>query len=45
MLFRVAFLFQFLITGLTGVLLAVVPFDWQVTDSYFVVLGPHGCNG
>jgi len=25
------------IGGLTGVMLAMVPFDWQVSDSYFVV--------
>src|SRR6202008_1921863 len=37
MLFCIAFLFQFLIAGLTGVMLAVVPFNWQLTDSYFVV--------
>ena len=37
MLFCVAFLFQFLCAGLTGVMLAVAPFDWQLTDSYFVV--------
>ena len=41
MLFCVAFLFQFLIAGLTGVMLAVAPFDWQVTDSYFVVAHFH----
>jgi cytochrome c oxidase subunit 1 len=41
MLFCIAFLFQFLIAGLTGVMLAVVPFDWQVTDSYFVVAHFH----
>ena len=33
MLFSCAFLFQFLCAGLTGVMLAVVPFNWQVTDS------------
>src|ERR1700730_12038134 len=33
MLFCVGFLFQFLIAGLTGIMLAVAPFDWQVTDS------------
>ena len=27
--------------GLTGVMLAVVPFDWQVSDSYFVVAHFH----
>jgi cytochrome c oxidase subunit 1 len=37
MLFCTAFLFQFLCAGLTGVMLAVAPFDWQLTDSYFVV--------
>src|SRR5216684_1677328 len=41
MLFCTAFLFQFLIAGLTGVMLAVAPFDWQVTDSYFVVAHFH----
>jgi cytochrome c oxidase subunit 1 len=41
MLFCVAFLFQFLIAGLTGVMMAAVPFDWQVTDSYFVVAHFH----
>jgi cytochrome c oxidase subunit I len=37
MLFCLAFLFQFLVSGLTGVMLGMVPFDWQLTDSYFVV--------
>jgi cytochrome c oxidase subunit 1 len=37
MLFCLAFMFQFLISGLTGVMLGMVPFDWQLTDSYFVV--------
>ena len=37
MLFCIAFLFQFLIAGLTGIMLAVAPFDWQLTDTYFVV--------
>jgi cytochrome c oxidase subunit I len=41
MLFCLGFLFQFLIAGLTGVMLAVVPFDWQLTDSYFVVAHFH----
>jgi cytochrome c oxidase subunit 1 len=41
MLFCIGFLFQFLIAGLTGVMLAVAPFDWQVTDSYFVVAHFH----
>jgi cytochrome c oxidase subunit 1 len=41
MLFSVAFLFQFLIAGLTGIMLAVAPLDWQVTDTYFVVAHFH----
>jgi cytochrome c oxidase subunit 1 len=41
MLFCLGFLFQFLIAGLTGVMLAVAPFDWQLTDSYFVVAHFH----
>ena len=41
MLFCVAFLFQFLCAGLTGVMLAMAPFNWQLTDSYFVVAHFH----
>ncbi|HWE49629.1 MAG TPA: cytochrome c oxidase subunit I, partial [Bryobacteraceae bacterium] len=41
MLFCVAFLFQFLIAGLTGIMLGVAPFDWQLGDSYFVVAHFH----
>jgi cytochrome c oxidase subunit 1 len=37
MLFCCAFLFQFLIAGLTGIMLAIAPFDWQLHDSYFVI--------
>jgi cytochrome c oxidase subunit 1 len=37
MLFCCAFLFQFLFAGLTGIMLATGPFDWQLHDSYFVV--------
>jgi len=41
MLFCVGFLFQFLVAGLTGVMLAAAPFDWQLSDSYFVVAHFH----
>ena len=41
MLFAIAFLFHFLIAGLTGVMLGVAPFDWQLNDSYFVVAHFH----
>lgn len=41
MLFCCGFLLQFLVAGLTGVMLAVAPFDWQLHDSYFVVAHFH----
>jgi cytochrome c oxidase subunit 1 len=41
MLFCTAFLVQFLIAGLTGIMLAVVPFNWQLNDSYFVIAHFH----
>jgi cytochrome c oxidase subunit I len=41
MLFCLAFLFQFLCAGLTGIMLAVAPFDWQLSDTYFVVAHFH----
>ena len=31
MLFCIAFLFQFLIAGLTGIMLSAAPFDWQLS--------------
>src|SRR4029078_12846662 len=34
MLFAIAFLFQFLIAGLTGIMMAAVPFDWQLRLAY-----------
>ena len=37
MLFACGFLSLFLIGGLTGIMLATVPFNFQLTDSYFVV--------
>ncbi|MFP6664319.1 MAG: cytochrome c oxidase subunit I [Deltaproteobacteria bacterium] len=41
MLFATAFLCQFVIAGLTGVMLSVAPFDFQLSDSYFVVAHFH----
>jgi cytochrome c oxidase subunit 1 len=41
MLFCAAFLFQFLIAGLTGIMLATSPFDWQLGNSYFVIAHFH----
>jgi cytochrome c oxidase subunit 1 len=37
MLFCIAFLLQFLVAGLTGIMLSIAPFDWQLHDSYFVI--------
>jgi cytochrome c oxidase subunit 1 len=37
MLFAFGFLSMFLIGGLTGIMLAIVPFNFQLTDTYFVV--------
>jgi cytochrome c oxidase subunit 1 len=41
MLFSIAFIFQFLIAGLTGIMLSAAPFDWQLSHSYFVVAHFH----
>jgi cytochrome c oxidase subunit I+III len=40
-LFILGFLFIFVLGGLTGVMVAMVPFDWQVHDTYFVVAHFH----
>jgi cytochrome c oxidase subunit I len=37
MWFAFAFLASFVIGGFSGVITAIVPVDWQLTDSYFVV--------
>lgn len=41
MLFATTFLIQFTIGGLSGVTFAVVPLDWQTTDTYYVVAHMH----
>lgn len=41
MLWILAFFATFVIGGLTGVMVAVVPFDWQAHDTHFVVAHLH----
>jgi cytochrome c oxidase subunit 1 len=41
MLFALGFVGVFTIGGLSGIFLAAYPFDWQVTDTYFVVAHLH----
>jgi cytochrome c oxidase subunit I len=41
LLFGAGFIGQFTIGGLSGASLAVVPLDWQVTDTYYVVAHLH----
>ena len=41
MLFAIGFIAQFVIGGISGVMTAAVPFDWQATDTYFVVAHIH----
>jgi cytochrome c oxidase subunit I+III len=40
-LFILGFLFIFTLGGLTGVMVATVPFDWQAHDTYFIVAHLH----
>ena len=40
-LFAAGFIVLFVIGGVSGVVTAAVPFDWQVTDTYFVVAHLH----
>jgi cytochrome c oxidase subunit I len=41
MMFALGFIAMFLIGGLSGVTLAVVPIDWQVNGSYYLVAHFH----
>jgi len=41
MLFTLGFFFIFLLGGITGVMVSILPFDWAVTDSYFIVAHLH----
>lgn len=40
-LFFASFIFLFVIGGVSGFMTAAVPFDWQLTDTYFVVAHLH----
>uniref|UniRef100_Q07JU1 cytochrome-c oxidase n=1 Tax=Rhodopseudomonas palustris (strain BisA53) TaxID=316055 RepID=Q07JU1_RHOP5 len=41
MLYLLGFFSVFVVGGLTGVMLAIVPFNWQVHDTHFVVAHLH----
>jgi heme/copper-type cytochrome/quinol oxidase subunit 1 len=41
LLFAIGFISTFIIGGLNGVVTAVIPFDWQLHDTYFVVSHLH----
>ena len=41
MLFMLGFMCLFVIGGISGVMTASVPFDWQATDTYFIVAHIH----
>src|SRR5690606_17178304 len=41
LLFMLGFVFIFVLGGITGVMVGVAPFDWQVHDTYFVVAHFH----
>ncbi len=41
MLFSIGFVVQFIVGGLSGVSHAIVPHDWQQTDTYYIVAHFH----
>jgi len=41
MMFATAFIIEFTVGGLSGIAFAMIPIDWQLTDSYFVVAHLH----
>jgi cytochrome c oxidase subunit I len=41
MMFALAFIVMFTIGGLSGVSFAIVPLDWQLTDTYYLVAHIH----
>ena len=41
MLYVIGFIVIFVLGGITGVMVAIVPFDWQVHDTYFIVAHMH----
>jgi cytochrome c oxidase subunit I len=41
LIFAVGFLSQFTVGGITGIIVAIFPVDWQLTDTYFVVAHFH----
>jgi cytochrome c oxidase subunit I len=41
LMFVLGFLFIFVIGGMTGVMIAIPPFDWQVHDTFFIVAHFH----
>jgi cytochrome c oxidase subunit I len=41
MMFAIAFLIEFTIGGLSGIAFSIVPIDWQLTDTYYVVAHLH----
>ena len=41
MLFSLGFIVLFILGGITGIMIAAVPFNWQVHDTYFIVAHFH----